>query len=344
MPESKEKEQKKYHAKRLEKKEMEEITSQIEQRLHDFIKEGKYKQVLISMGNLGKYSLNNQIYILMQMPEATTVNGMKRWNVLGRHVIPGSKSLKIFSPILRPREVELKDMDGNPVLDNDGKPIKERKQAVVGFEQGYVFDISQTEGPALDVFRFDQSKVVESKETILKGLREVAERNGYSITYANKEELGEGCYGLCNHSTHEIKILEGMADLQEISTTVHECGHMLAHSGHRKDFDGLTFAEKREIKEVEAESIACVVCTYLGLDTENFNFSYITSWADGDISKFKKNLDVISTHAKTLIKSIDKEMSLAKAKEKASEKSPPLPPEIPLPAMQKPTSRGYEMA
>ena len=344
MPETKEKEQKKYHAKRIEKKEMEEITSKIEQKLADFIRQGKYKEVLISMGNLGKYSLNNQIYILMQMPEATTVNGMKRWNVLGRHVIPGSKSLKIFSPILRPREVELKDGNGNPILDNEGKPIKERKQVVVGFEQGYVFDISQTDGPALEVFRFDQSKVVENKETILKGLRGVAERNGYRISYATKEELGEGCYGLCNHSTHEIKILEGMADLQEISTTVHECGHMLAHSGYRKDFDGLTPMEKREIKEVEAESIACIVCTYLGLDTENFNFSYITSWAEGDISKFKRNLDIISSHAKTLIKGIEKEMGMLKAKEKEEAKDPPLPPEMPMAAIVKTPSAGLEMA
>lgn len=311
-----EKEKKTFKPKRLSKAEMDDITSKIEERLNDFIKEGKYKEVLLAMGNLGKYSLNNQIYILMQMPEARTVAGMKKWNVLGRHVKPGSHSLKIFTPIIKAKEVELKDKDGNPLLNPDGTKKTQKKQVLTGFEQGYVFDISQTDGKPLEVFRFDEKKVVSSKNTILQGLHDVAEKNGYTISYATKEELGEGCYGLCDHAAKQIKILENMFDLQEISTTVHECGHMLAHSAYRKDFDGLTPMEKREIKEVEAESIACVVCSYLGLDTENFNFSYITGWADGDITKFQKNLNVISKHAKTLIEGIESEIYREAKKEK----------------------------
>ncbi len=338
MSENKEeKTKKKFSKKRFSQEEMDEITSQIDERLHDFIKQGKYKEVLISMGNLGKYSLNNQIYILMQMPDATTVNGMKRWNTLGRHVLPGSKSIKIFSPILRFKEKEKKDENGNVILDSDGKIVKERKQVVCGFEQGYVFDISQTDGDPIDVFRFDEEKIVANKELILNGLRNAAKEKGYTISYATIDELGEGTYGLCNHTSHEIKILKGMSDLQEISTTVHECGHMLAHSAYRKDFEGLTSTEKREIKEIEAESIACVVCTYLGLDTENFNFSYITGWAEGDINKFRKNLDIISLHAKTLIKSIEKERTVQMKKEAKEEKK------VDVPALILPTSTKGEM-
>lgn len=328
MPENG-KEKKKYVPRHYTKEQMEEITKQIDERLHDFIKEGKYKEVLISMGNLGKYSLNNQVYILIQCPEAKTVHGLRKWNSLGRHVIPGSKGIKIFSPILKEREKEITDEDGCLVLDKDGNPKKEKKSSVVGYEQASVFDISQTEGKELDVFRFDENYVVENKKEILKGLEDTVRKEGFSVSYANKEELGEGCYGLCNHLTKEIKILEGMPDLQEVSTLVHECGHALAHSAYRPDFEGLTPIERREIKEVEAESIACVVCTYLGLDTENFNFSYITGWAEGDIAKFRKNLDVISKHAKTLIKGIEKELEAEKEPEKKEEFIPVLIPKAP---------------
>lgn len=330
------KEKKKYVPRRYTKEQMEEITKQIDERLHDFIKEGKYKEVLISMGNLGKYSLNNQIYILIQNPDAKTVHGLRKWNSLGRHVIPRSKGIKIFSPILKEREKDITDEDGCLVLDKDGNPKKEKKLAVVGYEQAFVFDISQTEGKELDVFKFDEDYIVENKDRILKGLKDVVQKEGFTISYASKQELGEGCYGLCSHLTHEIKILEGMPDLQEISTTVHECGHALAHSAYRKDFDGLTPLEKREIKEVEAESIACVVCTYLGLDTQNFNFSYITGWAEGDITKFRKNLDVISKHSKTLINGIEKELE----EEKTSQKKEPFLP----PLISKAKEQGMEMA
>lgn len=300
-------------AKKISQSEMDEIISKIDRGLNEFIRQGKYKDVLISMGNISKYSLNNQIYILMQMPSATSINGMKRWNTFGRHVIPGSKSIKIFSPILKYKERDMKDENGDFILDTNGDHIKERKKFIYGFEQVSVFDVSQTDGKPLDVFKFDEKKVVKNKNAILDSLKSIAKEHGYSISYASKKELGDGTYGLCNHLSHEIKILEDMSDLQEISTTIHECGHMLAHSVTRKDFEGLSFTEKREIKEIEAESIACIVCSYLGLDTRNFNFSYISSWADGDILKFRKNLDVISFYAQTIIKEIDKLMNVSQS-------------------------------
>jgi antirestriction protein ArdC len=344
-------EKKKFSPKHLGKEEMDLITRQVDEKLHDFMKDGKYKEVLIAMGNLGKYSLNNQIYILLQKPDAVTVHGMKKWNVMGRHVIPGEKSIKIFSPIIKTVEKESKDNEGNPILDKDGKPEKQRKQVVVGFEQGYVFDVSQTDGKPLDVFKFDEKKAVENKDKILKGLADVVKEKGYTISYATAEELGQGVYGLCDRENHRIKILEGMSDLQEVSTTVHECGHALAHTDYRKDFEGLTPMEKKEIKEVEAESIACVVCTFLGLDTQNFNFSYIAGWSDGDIEKFEKNLDVISKHSKTLIGGIEKQLfSEAQPKEvkQVGESKPEGPkaasPAMPTPPLGQPKTSEAEMA
>ncbi len=272
-------------AKRISKEEMDSLTKEIDKKLYDFIKEGKYKDVLVSMGNLGKYSVNNQLYILIQKPEARTLNGLRKWNSYGRNVKKGEKGIRIFKPIICKKK------------ENDGK----EKKCVKGFQTGYVFDVSQTEGKEIDVFRFDESKIVESKEKILGSLKETAKENGYKFEYVSKEEMEEDCYGLCNHSTKEIKILKGLSDLQEISTSVHELGHALAHSQYREDFAGLTLKEKREIKEVEAESIACIVCSYLGLDTQNFNFSYIVGWSNGDVSKFRNNLDRISKYANTII-------------------------------------------
>ncbi len=294
-------------AKKIDKKEIEEVIREIDESLLNFIKEGKYKDVLISMGNLSRYSFNNQIYIITQNPVATCVYGLKKWNSLGRHIKAGEKSIKIFSPILKKSE--------EPNENGDTK-ISD-KYVIRGFRIGHVFDVSQTEGKEIDVFRFDETETVGDKDKILEGLRKTVREFGYDIEYVTEKELIEGCFGLCNHNTHKIKILQGLSDLQEISTVVHECGHALAHSAYRKDFEGLTSNEKREIKEVEAESIACIVCTYLGLDTQNFNFSYISGWAEGDISKFRKNLDVVSKHAATLIKGIEKELSIVRKAENA---------------------------
>ena len=287
----------KYRSKKITKSEMDNLINEIDKSLEKFIKDGKYKDVLMSMGNLGHYSLNNQIYIIMQKPEARTLYGLKKWNSLGRYIKQGEKSIRIFKPIIK----KISEQD-----DTDDTKQNE-KYIVDGFQRGSVFDISQTEGKEIDAFKFDEKTVVNDKERILQAINRTIDEYGYKIDYCSEDVLGDNCYGLCNHKTCRILILQGLSDLQEISTTIHECGHALAHSKYREDFEGLTIDEKREIKEVEAESIACIVCTYLGLDTQNFNFSYITSWSDCDISRFRKNLNFISQYANVLIKGIEKE-------------------------------------
>ncbi len=270
---------------RISKEEMGALIKKIDQRLLEFIKQGKYKDVLLGMGNLGRYSLRNQLYILYQMPEARTVYGLRKWNSLGRNVRKGEKSLRVFSPIL-------------------GKKEKEDEESVKGFRLGHVFDISQTEGDEIRSFVVNEKGQIKDKDAIVLGMVKVADNHGYVFKRVGQESLGQDCYGLCNHSSKEIWVLETLADAQFISTFAHELGHALAHSKPRGDFEGLTQKEKRGIKEVEAESIACIVCNYLSLDTENFNFSYILGWAKGDISKFRKNIDFVGACAKTIIDEI----------------------------------------
>ncbi len=283
--------------KKISKEEMDELTKRIDDEFERFIKEGKYKEVLLSMGNLGKYSINNQLYIIVQCPEAKTVNGLRKWNSFGRYVRKGEKAIRIFKPIIGKNEKE----EGS---DSEKRILK-------GFQTGYVFDISQTEGKEMNAFKFNEEKIISNKNEILASLRKIADTYGYKITYCDVSELDEECYGLCNHSKREIKIRSSLSDLQEVSTTIHELGHALAHSKPREDFDGLSPKEKREIKEVEAESIACIVCSYLDLDTKNFNFSYISAWAEGDIRKFRKNMDVISKFANLIIDGIEEGADVA---------------------------------
>lgn len=80
---------------------MDNLINEIDKSLEKFIKDGKYKDVLMAMGNLGHYSLNNQIYIIMQKPDAKTLYGLKKWNSFGRYIKQGEKSIKIFKPIIK---------------------------------------------------------------------------------------------------------------------------------------------------------------------------------------------------------------------------------------------------
>ncbi len=289
-----ENEVKRLNQRRITKEELNVIINDIDDSLVKFIKEGKYKEVLMAMGNLGRFSFNNQMYILTQYPTSKTLYGLKKWNSLGRHINKGEKAIKIFSPIIK------KDKDEN----------QKEVYKINGFRINYVFDFSQTNGKKLDVFSFDEEKVILNKDKILLGLKKCVKEKGFNFIFVKKDELGEDVYGLCNHKEHLIKIRDDLCDLQTISTSIHECGHALAHSEVRDDFLGLMKSEVRSIKEIEAESIALVVSSYLHLDTSNFNFSYILGWSNGDIKKFRKNLNLISSYSNLLIKSIENELNL----------------------------------
>lgn len=282
----------------FKKEEIDKIIKDVDIKLEEFIKGGNYKDVLLMMGNLGKYSITNQIYVLLQKPDATTIKGIHGWNALGRVIKKGEKGIKIIAPI----KANIKKGE------NNSNENEENIKVIKAYKPSYVFDISQTEGKEIRTFKMDENVSIEDKQLIIDGLNNVIRDEGYSFRYAIKEELGEGCYGLCNHKEKEILLLENMSDLQEIGTFIHECAHALAHNPYKNNFDGLTSLPARDIKEVEAESISCVVCSYLGLDTRNFNFAYISGWADGDVSKFRKNIDVISRYSLRIIRSIDESL------------------------------------
>lgn len=281
----------------FKKEEIDKIIKDVDMKLEEFIKGGNYKDVLLMMGNLGKYSITNQIYVLLQKPDATTIKGIHGWNALGRVIKKGEKGIKIIAPI-----------KGNVKKEDASNEKEEKVKVIKAYKPSYVFDISQTEGKENKTFKIDENATIEDKESIIAGLNNVIREEGYAFRYASKEELGEGCYGLCNHKKKEILLLENMPDLQEIGTFIHECAHALAHNPYKENFDGLTSLPTKDVKEVEAESISCVVCSYLGLDTKDFNFAYISGWADGDVSKFRKNIDAISRYSLKLTRSIDESL------------------------------------
>lgn len=69
-----------------------------------------------------------------------------------------------------------------------------------------------------------------------------------------------------------------MSNVQTMKTGVHEVSHALLHDREVMDAKGIL--KDRTTKEVEAESIAYIVCNHFGLDTSEYSFTYIASWCE----------------------------------------------------------------
>ena len=107
-----------------------------------------------------------------------------------------------------------------------------------------------------------------------------------------------------------------------LTTMIHEIAHSIAEEKERVEFKGLSRKDMTQIREIEAESVAFVISTKLGLTTQDFNLAYMSTWAEGDIEKFKANLDVIRSISYKMAIRLDQAFyELQQAKNKENEEN-----------------------
>lgn len=111
-----------------------------------------------------------------------------------------------------------------------------------------------------------------------------------------------------------IAVRPGMSDSQTLKTLVHEVAHSKIHSKDDKC--------SRKEREVQAESIAFVVCSRYGVDTSNYSFGYIAGWSsDKNTKELKSSLHLVQECSSDIIKSIDKALGNKTIEELAKRKS-----------------------
>lgn len=268
---------------------MKQTLDKLEAGVMEFFTSEKFITYLQVMSKFHTYSANNQVLIAMQMPEATAVAGYNSWiRNFDRHVKNGEKSITILAPM----KVKIKiDTDRR---DADGKVIQEERETIK-FRPVSVFDVSQTEGKPLPQIISELTGDVSRYEQLLDAARQAAP---YPIEIGAVEGSAKGW---CNYAQEKIVIKEGMSEAQTLKTAFHETAHARIHGG---DTD-----KSREQKEVEAESIAYVVCSHFGLDTSDYTFGYVATWAGRqDINLLKQSMQTISQTAKSIITDVERAM------------------------------------
>ena len=280
---------------------LQEIMDKLEQGVSDVFSSEKYAEYLSTMSKFHNYSLNNILLINMQKPGATKVAGYNAWkNLHGRNVMKGEKGIKILapSPYKVKRQVEKIDpQTRKPMLDKDGKPIMEEKEVTIpAYRVVSVFDVSQTEGRELPTLINELTGEVDNYDRFFDALNRSCP---VPITF---KDISTGAKGYFSYTNNDITVNRGMSQLQTVKTAVHEMAHQKLHS----DQDPLN-KKTRSSKEVEAESVAYVVCQHYGLETSDYSFSYVAGWSEGkDTPELKASLDTIRKAASEMIADIDK--------------------------------------
>lgn len=234
---------------------------------------------LSAIRKIHSYSFNNRLLIMLGQSKrgwelSPYVAGRTKWNTeFNRQLKEGEfvKPIWILAPIL----VEKKDENGNPIRKADGSTEK----IAIRFRGVKVYDHRQTHGDALpepDTESMMDELTCEASGELLNGMIDVAKkRNVQVVCSVPKGEMG-GAHGRCwfqnQGRASKIEILEELNLATQISVLAHELGHAILHNR-----DEYLEHETASIKELEAESVAYLVCSHYGMDLGSRSFRYIVS-------------------------------------------------------------------
>jgi hypothetical protein len=170
----------------------------------------------------------------------------------------------------------------------DTEDGEDEQTRVFGFRAAYVFDQSQTEGDPLPEF----AAVQGDPQHYSQRLKDVIATAGISITY--NPDIAPA-HGVSRGGA--IDVLPGLPGAEEFSVLVHEFAHERLHKGERRRQTSKT------LRETEAEAVAFVVTSSIGLETTTAAADYIQLY-NGDKNTLAESLSFIQSTATEILRAI----------------------------------------
>jgi hypothetical protein len=247
----------------------------------------RWQEWLRAQSRFHHYSFNNVLLILLQDPEATRVAGFHTWKSVGRSVRKGEHAIWILAPMTR--KVTVDDSEKS----DETKP---GARVLSGFKPVPVFDIRQTDGEPLPEVC---SRLHGDEPGVYTQLIAVAHSIGYTV---EEDYLTGGTNGDCSFTERRIRVEVRNEARQQVKTLAHELAHAMLH----EDF------QSRPLAELEAESVAFIVCTNVGIDSSDYSFGYVATWAGGAdeaIANIKASGARIQHTADSILREIDADVA-----------------------------------
>lgn len=274
-----------------------EAFEQIEQGVKDVCSSDNFKNYLKFLSKFHQYSFNNTMLILGQYPSASLIAGYNSWkNNFNRQVNKGEHAIKILAPYQIKIKQE-KDQEYNE------EPTQEEVK-VTRFHLVNVFDISQTTGDPIPEFVTDLKGTSHDAEALIQAILDVATIEIQFIEQENDVSLQNGAKGYYSPVEDKIVVNSNLDTIQKAKTLVHEYAHSILHKQTDKS---------REQKEIEAESLAFVICNHFNIDTSDYSFGYIAAYANQNYDKLRDVLVNIQANAHELIEKVEPEFNKYRA-------------------------------
>jgi len=230
------------------------------------------------------YSLGNQILALIQANRRGIALGpiasFNRWKELGRYVKKGQKAIELCMPVTCKRTVTEQGTDGT-----DAETEITFKRFV--FRRNW-FMLSQTDGADY------QPPSIPAWD------------RGRALHTLNVEEIPfEMLNGNCQGYAKARQIAINPVAEMPAKTTFHELAHI--ELGHTSEAVHDSETLPRNLREVEAESVALLCLESLGMDGAEYCGGYIQNWLQGSTIPERSAQRIFATADKILKAGIERQ-------------------------------------
>lgn len=232
----------------------------------------QWKNFLLFSAKFYRYSFRNMLLIWIQKPTATLVGSFKFWLKMHRMPRKGT-GLQILVPIIK--KVDIEDSDGNTY----------QADRCVGFKIGHVFDIGDTDphGEPIKGVETGGISLLQGNEIELYTALQLYAKDVMNIpTIETNEFRNMAVNGSCRFDAEtklpvEIKIKADNEPTMKAKTMAHEITHATLHK-----IDIYKVHTDKSIEELEAESAAFIVMHNFGIDSGEYSFMYLATWAGNE--------------------------------------------------------------
>lgn len=200
------------------------------------------------------------------------------------------------------------------VLDDKGKPIQNKKgeykivntpERIAKFKPSLVMDVAE-QNP-------------EKMNTLFESLKSVSERNGIPVYIKERDDdetLKGGAEGYFSRKFDEknpkghLVIASDLDPTKKCSVMFHEMAHSDLHGNLAKLAQEMKEKNvSRNMREVQAESVAYATAKRFGIETDTSSFQYLAAYSNGfELQDLQKSMDVIYKECKKLTQEITAEL------------------------------------
>lgn len=214
---------------------------------------------------------------LVSAPMPTFVAGFHQWHQLGHQVRKGQRGYAILAPVtasfasLAPDDATSWRRLQRGEKPSAGETVRSR---MLGVKPAYVWDVSQTSGPAVPEQQVPELLRGEAPLGLWHELARLIGEEGFALSSVVDAGAIGGANGRTDFLARTVSVRADVDAAAQVKTLTHELAHIRLHGPNSSDAE-----LHRGISEVEAESVALMVGAAHGLDTSGYTVPYVSGWA-----------------------------------------------------------------